>query len=266
MTDASGVTGSGGGALDPGAVPGAAAEAGPPSLADDVVFRPVRNGNAFEDTVARLLQAVRLGIVEPGGALPAERDLAARFSVSRDTVRDAIRSLADAGYFVARRGRYGGTFVSDRLPVEATGEPQTAAPTSAEIDDVLGLREILEVGAARAAAGRSLSAADRDTLWKRLTETSAASVDDYRRLDSRLHLTIGQLVGTPTLVTLMADNRTRVNELLDHIPLLPLNIAHSNEQHETIVGAILRGSQDDAAAAMSEHLEGSAVLLRAFLS
>ena len=123
-----------------------------------------------------------------------------------------------------------------------------------------------EVGAARAAAGRSLSAADRDTLWQRLTETSAASVDDYRRLDSRLHLTIGQLVGTPTLVTLMADNRTRVNELLDHIPLLPRNIAHSNEQHETIVAAILRGSRDDAAAAMSEHLEGSAVLLRAFLS
>jgi len=260
MTDATG------GALDASTVSGAAVEPGPPSLADDVVFRPVRSGNAFEDTVARLLQAVRLGIVEPGGALPAERDLAVRFSVSRDTVRDAIRSLADAGYLVARRGRYGGTFVSERLPAEGGGEPQTAVPTATEIDDVLGLREILEVGAARAAAGRSLSAADRDTLWQRLAETSAASADDYRRLDSRLHLTIGQLVGTPTLVSLMADNRTRVNGLLDHIPLLPLNIAHSNEQHATIVAAILRGGQDDAAAAMSEHLEGSAVLLRGFLA
>ena len=77
-------------------------DTGPQSLADDIVFRPVRSGNAFEDTVARLLQAVQLGIVEPGGALPAERDLAVRFSVSRDTVRDAIRSLADAGYLVSR--------------------------------------------------------------------------------------------------------------------------------------------------------------------
>jgi GntR family transcriptional repressor for pyruvate dehydrogenase complex len=234
------------------------------SLADDVVFRPVRSGNAFEDTVARLLQAVRLGIVEPGGALPPERDLAVRFSVSRDTVRDAIRSLSDAGYLAAPRGRYGGTFVSERLPAEGEGAPATAVPTAAEIDDVLGLREILEVGAARAAAGRSLSADDRDVLWQRLTETSEAAAADYRRLDSRLHLTIGQLVGTPTLVSLMADNRTRVNELLDHIPL-PINIAHSNRQHEEVVAAILTGNRDRAAQAMSEHLEGSAVLLRGFL-
>ncbi|GAB2451529.1 DNA-binding FadR family transcriptional regulator [Conyzicola lurida] len=233
------------------------------SLADEIVFRPVRSGNAFEDTVARLLQAVRLGIVEPGGALPPERDLAVRFSVSRDTVRDAIRSLSEAGYLIARRGRYGGTFVSERLPVEPLtgGSP----PSEAELDDVLGLREILEIGAARAAAGRSLSADDRDGLWQSLTETAAASVDDYRRLDSRLHLTIGQLVGSPSLVSLMADNRTRVNELLDRIPLLPLNIAHSNEQHEAIVAAILTGNRARAAEAMSEHLDGSAVLLRGFL-
>jgi GntR family transcriptional repressor for pyruvate dehydrogenase complex len=232
------------------------------TLADDVVFRPVRGGNAFEDTVARLLQAVRLGLVEPGGALPPERDLAVRFSVSRDTVRDAIRSLSDAGYLVARRGRYGGTFVSERLPVE---QGTATSFTAAEIEDVLALREILEVGAARVAAARSLSATDRETLWQRLTETSAASVDDYRRLDSRLHLTIAQLVGAPSVVSHIADSRTRVNELLDHIPLLPLNIAHSNRQHEAIVSAVLTGSADRAAEAMSEHLEGSAVLLRGFL-
>lgn len=234
------------------------------SLADEVLLRPVRSGNAFEDTVARLLQTIRLGIVEPGGALPAERDLATRFSVSRDTVRDAIKSLSDAGYLVARRGRYGGTFVSETLP--AHDRDSTARATSpAEIDDVLGLREILEVGAARAAAARQLTAADRDQLWMRMKETAAAPVDDYRRLDSRLHLSIGELVGTPSLVSLLADNRTRVNGLLDGIPLLARNIAHSNEQHEAIVVAILTGNPDRAGTAMREHLEGSAALLRGFL-
>jgi DNA-binding FadR family transcriptional regulator len=233
-------------------------------LADEVLFRPVRNGNAFEDTVARLLQTIRLGIVPPGGALPAERDLATRFSVSRDTVRDAIKSLSDAGYLVSRRGRYGGTFVSEVLP--ASGSDPTASASAAEIDDVLGLRDILEVGAARAAAGRELGAAERDLLWTRLGETAAASVTDYRRLDSRLHLTVGELVGVPSLVSLLADNRTRVNQLLDGIPLLARNIEHSNQQHEAIVVAILTGNPDRAAAAMGEHLAGSAALLRGFLS
>ncbi len=230
-------------------------------LADEVLFRPVRSGNAFEDTVARLLQTIRLGVVAPGDALPPERDLAARFSVSRDTVREAIRSLADAGYLTRRRGRYGGTFVREVLPA-ADASP----PTRAELDDVLGLRTILEVGAARAAAGRELSAPERDQLWTRMTETASSSADDYRRLDSRLHLTIGELVGVPSLVSLLADSRTRVNALLDGIPLLARNIAHSNEQHEAIVVAILTGNPDRAAEAMAEHLEGSAALLRGFLS
>jgi DNA-binding FadR family transcriptional regulator len=233
-----------------------------PDLVSDALFRPVRNGNAFEDTVARLLQTIRLGIVAPGEALPPERDLASRFSVSRDTVREAIRELGDAGYLLSKRGRYGGTFVSDTLPM-AEGSPLPL--DAAEIEDVLGLREILELGAARAAANRSLSAVERETLWTRLGETATAKAADYRRLDSRLHLTIGELVGTPSLVSLLADNRTRVNELLDRIPLLSANITHSNEQHEAIVVAILTGDGERAARAMAEHLEGSAALLRAFL-
>jgi GntR family transcriptional repressor for pyruvate dehydrogenase complex len=233
------------------------------SVISDALFRPVRSGNAFEDTVARLLQTVRLGIVAPGEALPAERELAAKFSVSRDTVREAIRELGAAGYLVSKRGRYGGTFVTDPLPVAATAREPLAL---AEIEDVLGLREILELGAARAAAARTLSAVERDLLWTRLREAAASAETDYRRLDSRLHLTVGELVGVPSLVSLLADNRTRVNELLDRIPLLSTNIAHSNQQHESIVVAILTGDSDAAAAAMREHLEGSAALLRAFLS
>ncbi len=240
----------------------AAANSAVESLADAAVLRPLRAGNSFEDTVERLLQLIRLGIVEPGAALPSERDLAARFSVSRDTVREAIRSLSDAGWLVSRRGRYGGTFVSELLP---TPPVDPSRPSSSELEDVLGLRSILEVGAARAAAARDLGASDREALWSRTEETASAGLADYRRLDSRLHLTIAELVGVPSLVPLIADNRSRVNALLDGIPLLQPNIEHSNQQHEVIVSAILRGSPDLAGAAMAEHLEGSAALLRGFL-
>ena len=233
------------------------------SLVDDAVYRPVRSGNSLEDTVARLMQTIRLGVVAPGQALPSERELALRFSVSRDTVREAIRELADAGYLVSRRGRYGGTFVSDPLPVPAAGSVPTLP--AAELDDILGLRGILEVGAARAAAARSLDAADRAALWARLGEVATSTTADYRRMDSRLHLTIAEVVGVPSLVTLLADNRSRINELLDSFPLLARNIEHSNRQHERIVMAILAGDIEGATEAMREHIEGSSALLRGFL-
>ena len=59
-------------------------------------------------------------------------------------MREAIKSLADAGYLVSRRGRYGGTFLADELP--ALPDRRRRGCHRAEIDDALRLREILEVG------------------------------------------------------------------------------------------------------------------------
>ncbi|RDH74841.1 FadR family transcriptional regulator [Mycolicibacterium moriokaense] len=231
-------------------------------LAGEALLRPVRPGNAFEDTVGRLLQTIRLGVLQPGESLPPERELAARLGVSRDTVREAIKSLSDAGYLVSRRGRYGGTFLAEALP-EPTGD--TSGVTRAEIDDALRLREVLEVGAARMAASQTLTAAEREVLWSRMRAVRGAPAPNYRRLDSRFHLAIAEAAGSPSLVTLVAENRMRVNVLLDHIPLLERNIAHSDEQHEAIVMAILAGDGDGAAAAMLAHVAGSATLLHGFL-
>jgi DNA-binding FadR family transcriptional regulator len=238
-------------------------------LAEETFFRPVRPGNAFEDTVQRLLQTIRLGVVAPGESLPSERDLAVRLGVSRDTVREALRSLGEAGYVVARRGRYGGTFVADELPHPEPHDspgPDSAGPDDADLEEVLALREVLEVGAARLAASRTLSAPERDLVWRALEEVTGADPADYRRLDSRLHLVVAEITGVRSLVTLVADNRMRVNRFLDGIPLLERNIAHSDEQHRTLVTAILAGQPDAAAAAAEEHLAGSAALLRGFLA
>ncbi|WP_019181927.1 FadR/GntR family transcriptional regulator [Microbacterium yannicii] len=226
------------------------------------VYRPVREGNALEDTVARLVQTIRLGVVAPGESLPSERELAVLYAVSRDTVREAIRELADTGYLVRRRGRYGGTFVADPLPQP----PDPREVDASDLEDVLGLRRVLEAGAARAAAGRALDATARDDLWARYEAAAAASESDYRRLDTLLHLTIAEVAGIPSLVALAAENRARVNEWLDTFPLLPRNIEHSNAQHERIVTAILAGRPDAAEAAVLDHLAGSEALLRGFLA
>ena len=51
--------------------------AGPDSrlaAGEEALLRPVRLGNAFEDTVARLLETIRLGIVHPGESRRGRRD------------------------------------------------------------------------------------------------------------------------------------------------------------------------------------------------
>ncbi|WP_435154933.1 FadR/GntR family transcriptional regulator [Amycolatopsis sacchari] len=227
--------------------------------ADEALFRPVRTGNAFEETVERLLQSIRLGVVGAGERLPPERELAERLGVSRVTLREAIHALSEAGYVESRRGRYGGTFVQETLPSPVPDERRP------DLEDTLGLRHVLETGASELAAAR-VAEADRKHLLATLAETRAADLGDYRRRDSRFHLAIAEVTGSPSLTSAVADVRMRVNRLLDEIPLLPPNLDHSNTQHEAIVTAILKGDRESARQAMAEHLEGTASLLRAFLS
>jgi DNA-binding FadR family transcriptional regulator len=238
----------------------------PAGTVDDLLFRPVRAGNAFEETVQRLLQTIRLGIVAPGGRLPAEREMAARFQVSRVTVHEAIRALQRAGYVESHRGRYGGTFVTRAFPrPERRNLRQLAQEMGTALDDALTMRYVLEVGAAEAAALRTLAVQDRNYLEQRLQEATDAGLADYRRHDSRLHLAVAETAGSAPLTAAVAEVRGRLNELLDAIPLLARNIEHSREQHAAIVAAILGGDADGARRAMAEHVSGTASLLRGFL-
>ncbi|MEN3359792.1 MAG: hypothetical protein V7637_3774 [Mycobacteriales bacterium] len=235
--------------------------------AADTAFRPVRSGNAFEETVERLLQAIKLGLVGYGERLPPERGLAVRLGVSRVTLREAIRELQRAGYVESRRGRFGGTFVRYRPdgPAGAAELRAIARQMGEALEDALAFRRAVELGAVELAASRSLSGAQRAYLSQRLDDCSHPPAAEYRQRDSLLHLAIAELSGSPSLAAAVADVRMRLNDLLDAIPVLDRNIRHADGQHARVVAAILAGEPSLARQAMEEHIEGTAALLRGFL-
>jgi DNA-binding FadR family transcriptional regulator len=227
---------------------------------------PVRAGNAFEETVERLLTVIKLGVIPPGDRFPAERELAGLLGVSRITLREAIRALQQAGYVESRRGRFGGTFVTYIRPAPDPGEARRIAlADSAQLSDALAFRMALETGAAQV-----LAAADSDRgqgiLLERLAAVNKATPEDYRRLDTLFHLAIAELTGSTLLAAACADARMRLNDLLNAIPVLKHNIVHTAQQHTAIVDAILAGDPERARCAVAEHLDGTGALLRGFLA
>ncbi|TDC09871.1 FadR family transcriptional regulator [Nonomuraea longispora] len=232
------------------------------------VLRPVRAGNAFEETVERLLQAIKLGLVAQGEKLPPERELAVRLGISRVTLREAIRALSDAGYLDVRRGRYGGAFVTYAPPEPDAGHLREAVNEMgmADLSDALTFRLAVECGAAQVLAMSRPGQEQRAVLVRRLADVNEAGLEDYRRLDTAFHLSIAELTGSPLLATTCADARSRVSDLLNAIPMLQVNLDHAAVQHQAIVDAILAGDPDAARRAVAEHLEGTAALLRAFLA
>ncbi len=230
------------------------------------VFSPVPVRNAFEVTVERLVQSVRLGVLRDGDRLPPERELADTFGVSRVTLREAIRALRDAGLVESRRGRGGGTFVVSPRPSRSKSAGALGRGLKYPLEDSLALRRVAEPGAAALAANRTLTAADRASLTRYLAEATDCPPARRRLADSRLHMAIAALCGSPSVTAVVADVQMRLEELLRAIPVLPANIAHSDVQHAAIVEAILAGQASEARAAMEEHVEGTAALLRGFLA
>ena len=231
------------------------------------VFRAVRTGNAFEETVERLLEGVKLGVYAPGDRLPPERELTRRLGVSRITLREALRELAAAGYVETKRGRFGGTFII-RQPEPMVPDELTAAAArdmASGLDDALTFRRVVETGAADMAARASLSRQQRESLAECLAAMADAGPFGYRQADTRLHLAIADAAGSPLLTASVVEARVRLVDLLNAIPMLERNLEHADVQHTAIVRAILAGDPEKARRTMEEHVAGTAALLRGFL-
>src|ERR1700688_3727564 len=75
------------------------------------VYRIVKTSRLYEQIVQQVEASILKGQLKPGDQLPAERDLAQRFGVSRTAVREAVKTLREKGLVEAYSGR--GTFVTN---------------------------------------------------------------------------------------------------------------------------------------------------------
>jgi GntR family transcriptional repressor for pyruvate dehydrogenase complex len=239
-----------------------------------VLLRPVRGANAFEATVEQLATAIQLGVFGPGDRLPPERELAASMRISRSTLREAIGALREAGLVQTRSGRGGGTDVAGQEPdpsAEGARERRRQAREAVAADksryrDALTLRRVVEPGAAFVAANRDLTPGQRG--WLRSALEDVATARDavlHRQADSRFHLAIAKLTGSPRLLDAVTDVHRDLHVMLTAIPVLAVNIVHSNDEHARIAASILDGNGERARRVMETHCDGSAALLRGLL-
>ena len=75
------------------------------------MYRTVKTSRLFEQIVQQVEDSILKGQLKPGDQLPAERELAQRFGVSRTAVREAVKTLREKGLVEAYSGR--GTFVTN---------------------------------------------------------------------------------------------------------------------------------------------------------
>jgi len=220
------------------------------------MYTAVRASRLYQQIVEQIEQSIRSGQLKPGDQLPAERDLAERFGVSRTAVREAVKALCEKGLVEALPGR--GTFV-----IDATSQVikqsldllinNSTAEGLAHLEDV---REIFEPEIAARAAARAepkqLSAM-RDAI-----AAMDRSLDDagaYIEADLDFHLALAEAAQNPLVLTLIDSivgllrvQRTRVF----HAPQGP---GRGQVHHRRILQAVENHDPAAARAAMQGHLE-----------
>ncbi|MGV9867631.1 FadR/GntR family transcriptional regulator [Rhodococcus koreensis] len=243
------------------------ANTSPFDMSRAAVFAPIQTMSAFEETVERLLSAVRAGVFAVGERLPSERELADQLQVSRLTLREAIHALQLSGHLKTRRGRYGGTFVTFDPAQASAHEQALTRSVAAQLEDILVMRRVLEVGGVEVAATIEQGPGEIDHLERCLLECEQASDRvTFHRTDSRLHLAFAEMTRSQSLVSALTSIRPRLNVLLETIPALEWNVSNSHRQHRQIMEAIISGDAATAREVMQEHVHGTESLLRGFLA
>ncbi|MFN7994134.1 MAG: FadR/GntR family transcriptional regulator [Bryobacteraceae bacterium] len=153
--------------------------------------RSFRNGRLSELVLHEIERMIAQEYPAPGSRLPKEAELADRFHVSRIVVREAMKILEDRGLVEVRAGR--GTLTVAPNPDRVKSSllrlfRDQPIPTTAEMERLLELRQVLEETTASLAAVRA-SEEDLDEIEAALgrMKEPGLDLDENIAADLRFH-------------------------------------------------------------------------------
>jgi len=229
----------------------------------DSEFVPVGPRRTFEGAVEQIADRVRLGELKTGDRLPSERDLATALRMSRATLREAVRVLADAGVLEVRAGSGGGIFVaSDYVPLELV-----KSKSDLRLGEVAGVLEARRLFEPRVAQLAALNAREEDfaEMARTIERQQAlladgevlAQEDRFLQLDMQFHLRIGRSTGNSTIVSMMRTLLRRLEIARDMALHEPPVAAWVIDIHEQTLNAIRSADHERIERVMDEHLAGT---------
>jgi len=204
--------------------------------------------------------AIIEGRLQVDERLPTEQELAARFSVSRPTIRESLKRLAAQNLIHSRRGPTGGTFVNRPTRDEARLTVANAATLLLSmgefaLPDIAEARQAIELICCRLAAERrtdeQLAALAAEVARQREPELSD---EDFCASDVRFHCLLVESGGNPALSFAAAG-------VLDSLqPALNLAIFRIRDrkqvaaQHDRIVRSLTARNTDAACTALTGYM------------
>lgn len=213
-----------------------------------------KQARTYESLAESIEGMIEAGDLKGGDRLPPERKLAETYHVSRNTVREAIRILAEKKILVSRIGS--GTYVAESALAILTSSLDRAFENKKNrLKDIFEIRKILEPQIAALAAERirpEVLASLSDIV--NLQEKAFKNGQDTRLLDERFHRTLVEATGNRVLCHVyekLSDilAESRAGELQDS-----RRQESSSKIHREILDALTGRNVTLAARKMKKHM------------
>lgn len=206
----------------------------------------------YQQVADKLARAIMVGDYAVGARLPAERDLADQFHVSRPTIREAIIALEIQNLVQVRTGS--GVYVVE------------APKPSAEVQELdIGPFELTEARRMFEGEGAALAATlvtdDELATLSRTLDDMVAEIDEgtpTENADRTFHVLIAQATRNSAIVRTVEelwdirDNSPVCIRLFDTVR--SKGVRPAIDDHRAILDAMVRRDPREARAAMRQHL------------
>ena len=179
----------------------------------DLQYNKINSTSVVEQTISFLTDAIMRRELRPGDKIPTEFELADKLGVSRNTVREAVKTLVFMGVLEIRRPE--GTFVRSGF-TESLIDPMIYGIILNQDDSFEGLmqlREMIEVGVIRLVIEKA-SDEEIESLRKPLSALESAckakkvNIDTVFNADDEFHKAINEMGGNQMVNKISSTVRT----------------------------------------------------------
>jgi GntR family transcriptional regulator, transcriptional repressor for pyruvate dehydrogenase complex len=217
-------------------------------------FKPIRQSRISEQVAEQLKHSIVLGRFKAGDKLPGDRELAEQFQVSRVMIREALRSLENSGFIMARPGVTGGTFVTD-LSFEHLGDAflDLFLADKISIPELVQVRLLVEPEVSRLAARNitpDFAARLQESLEAEDLPLTSLAEDLERK--TAVHFILAEMCDNRIFEALVRSLMGLTRKVVEAVNPDP-QWMHPVGMHHPVVEAVLSGDEEKAAAIMRTH-------------
>jgi GntR family transcriptional regulator, transcriptional repressor for pyruvate dehydrogenase complex len=216
-------------------------------------FKPIKQVRVSEEVTDQLKRAILQGQFRPGQRLPAERDLAAEFQVSRLSIREALRKLETSGFTETRQGAAGGAYVTEltfQYLSDAFLDLFLAGKIS--IPELHRVRQLIDPEIARLAALRVTpeSAQALEQAYQAEKGPARSPAERIQR-GTAVHRLLAEMSGNRFLEAIA---RSVMDMTQRFLVMASPDLVYSHEGlHRPIIDAVIAGDPRAAYATMKKH-------------